>query len=59
MRVFFGMILGCALTIGTAYTFDRATGDPTVRPVVNWDVVSQNWDNFATRARAEWNRVAG
>src|SRR6202521_611509 len=59
MRVFFGMILGCTLTIGSAYVFDGARSDPGVRPVVNWDVVSKNWDNFATRARTEWNRIAG
>jgi hypothetical protein len=26
------------------------------RPMVNWDVVAQEWGRLSTRAQAEWNK---
>jgi hypothetical protein len=50
------MILGAALTIFGAYEYDSSTGrapnglSPTAAggqaPMVNWDVVSDNWNGF-------------
>jgi hypothetical protein len=60
MRLILGMVLGCALTIGAAYVVDhRSSGPAMVRPMVNWEVVAQNWDRLAARARTEWERLAG
>ena len=64
MRVLIGMILGVVLTIGGAYLYDSRTAETTTssasaqRPMVNWDVVSNNWNRLTARARAEWNRLA-
>jgi hypothetical protein len=53
MPILLGMILGVFLTIGAAFTYDAATGrapnglSPSSAggrpPMVNWDVVSDNW----------------
>ena len=62
MRVLIGIILGVILTIGGAYLYDSHTAAPTAsaqRPMVNWDVVSNNWNRLTERARAEWTRLAG
>jgi len=66
MRVFFGMILGAALTVGSAYLYDShnallSARDPVpqVEPLVNWDIVGQKWETLTARARSEWNRLAG
>jgi hypothetical protein len=61
MRVLFGLILGIALTIGGAYVLDArspSAGTGLERPMVNWDVVSQNWDRLSGRVRQEWHRLA-
>lgn len=62
MRLLSGIILGCALTIGAAYVIDHrstiAGVDPaTTTRMVNWDVVSSNWQQFSDRARGEWRRL--
>jgi hypothetical protein len=66
MRVLIGIILGAVLTIGGAYLYDShyasaATNAQTnaQRPMVNWDVVSNNWNRWTERARAEWVRLTG
>ena len=75
MRVFLGIIIGIVLTIGCAYISDSlATGSlitgPTTtgptsasaqqhKPVVNWDVVGDNWHSLATRVRQAWTQLAG
>jgi hypothetical protein len=70
MRVFLGIIIGVVLTIGCAYISDSlATGSsitgPTSanaeqhKPVVNWDVVGDNWHALATRVRHAWTQLAG
>ncbi|MGD9845942.1 MAG: hypothetical protein AB7O60_16745 [Variibacter sp.] len=68
MRLILGMILGAVLTIVGAYIHDSGTSpiappadtaqtDAThVRPMVNWDVVGQEWDRLNARAQAEWNK---
>jgi hypothetical protein len=67
MRVFFGIILGVFLTIGFAYVYDASTtGTPDAttqatvnpRPMVNWDVVSGNWQGWSLSVRNTWNRIA-
>jgi hypothetical protein len=54
MRILLGMILGALITVGAAFVYDSSTGRAasglTVAsaeghaPMVNWDVVSHNWD---------------
>jgi len=65
MRFFLGLILGCLLTIGAAYVLDSRTTVAQVpqetteqRPMVNWDVVSKNWNNFTDRVKGEWRRLS-
>jgi hypothetical protein len=66
MRVLFGIILGAVLTIGGAYLYDshnalNAANAPASvqRPMVNWDIVNNNWQHLTEKARSEWNRVTG
>lgn len=62
MRVFLGMILGAALTVGLAYYSDSmntssvASGPAAAdnRPMVNWDVVRSNWTSLKERAQQGW-----
>lgn len=58
MPTIFGFILGVVVTIAGAYAYDSSTGRvsnglaPTAAagraPMVNWDVVTEDWHNFAT-----------
>ena len=63
MRFFLGIIVGCALTVLTAYVIDNRAAvvgvdaAPT-RQMVNWDIVSQNWQQFSDRVRGEWRRLS-
>jgi hypothetical protein len=62
MRFLLGIIVGAALTILTAYVVDSRTNvagieTATTRQMVNWDVVSQNWQQFSDRVRGEWRRL--
>jgi len=62
MRLFLGIILGAALTVLTAYILDNRAAvigveATTTRQMVNWDVVSQNWQQFSERMRGEWRRL--
>jgi hypothetical protein len=58
MRMFFGIIIGCALTIGGAYVADSITGStPPARPMVNWDVVGQHVETLTTFARDSWKKI--
>jgi hypothetical protein len=59
MRLFFGIILGSALTIGAAYIADSTNGGSTARPMVNWDVVAKNVDRLTEFARESWKKIAG
>lgn len=66
MRLFLGIILGVALTIGGAYISDTMSAGSTVngaatadyRPMVNWDVVTSNWHDLRANVRAGWNKLS-
>lgn len=63
MRLLFGMIFGAALTIGGAYISDTWPGGTTNgtvehRPMVNWDVVSNNFAIARERAQDVWNNLS-
>jgi hypothetical protein len=63
MRFLLGMIVGCALTIVTAYVIDNRANlvgaeTTTTQRMVNWDIVSQNWQQFSDRMRGEWRRLS-
>jgi hypothetical protein len=59
--ILFGFILGMALTIAGAYAYDSSTGRAAnglsatsaagQAPMVNWDIVSGDWQNFQTGVR--------
>jgi hypothetical protein len=59
MRLLFGIILGCALTVGGVYIADHVSSRADARTMVNWDVVAQNVDELATMARDSWRRITG
>jgi hypothetical protein len=76
MPILVGMILGIILTIGAALAYDTSTGrapnglTPTAAggnaPMVNWDVVSDNWhdvkvhlQNAGVEVERGWKRIAG
>jgi hypothetical protein len=54
MRLIFGMIIGCALTLGAAYVADAKSPN---KPMVNWDVVAERWDTVTTLAQDGWNKI--
>ena len=60
MRVFFGMILGSLLTISAAYIHDANRTDEAgiQRTMVNWDVVSENFQAAKTRVQREWTQLS-
>ena len=70
MRVFFGIILGVALTVGVAFISDTFANDPPAttgsdsavtlhhRQMVNWDVVSDKMRVARERIRATWTRLS-
>jgi hypothetical protein len=61
VRVLLGIILGVILTIAGAYFYDSSTGRESngltttaaggQAPLVNWDVVSSEWNIFTTNVR--------
>ncbi len=63
MRILLGLILGVALTIAGAYAYDSMTGrsanglsassDGGHAPMVNWGVVSDDWQYLQTAVRAK------
>jgi hypothetical protein len=56
MRLFMGIIIGIALTIGGVYVLDSMA---TAKPMVNWDVVGKNLDGITGFARDSWKKVTG
>ena len=71
MRMLFGMILGAFLTVGGAFLYDTwATGPAATvttgsesnlvvrRPMVNWDVVGENWIVVRQRTRDAWTTLS-
>ena len=76
MQIFVRMILGVLITVGAAFVYDsrtvRAANGLTVAsaeghaPMVNWDVVSHDWDGMKQRLREVaadiekgWKRITG
>jgi hypothetical protein len=59
MRAFLGMILGALLTVAGTYAVDgyHARNDAAARPMVNWDVVRDNWNGVQASLRDMGNRV--
>jgi hypothetical protein len=57
MRLILGIILGAALTVGGAYIADSAAGSGA--KMVNWDVVSKNFDDVSAVTRAGWKKITG
>lgn len=57
MRVFLGMILGAFITISAAYISDAGAGVGE-RTMVNWDVVSENWQAAKTRVQRQWAQLS-
>jgi hypothetical protein len=61
--VLFGFILGVIVTIAGAYAYDAESGrasnglTPTAAsgqaPMVNWDVVTEDWSNFQAKLRVK------
>ena len=61
MRILLGMILGALITVGAAFVYDSSTGRAASgltaasaeghAPMVNWDVVSHNWDGMKLQLR--------
>jgi hypothetical protein len=67
MRFLLGIIVGVFLTIGAAYLSDASTTRTSAsatqssaeqRPMVNWDVVSRNWQRLSLGVRQTWDRLA-
>ena len=66
MRFLLGIIVGVFLTIGAAYVSDASTrisasatqSSAEQRPMVNWDVVSRNWQSLSLGVRQTWDRLA-
>jgi hypothetical protein len=61
MRLILGIIIGCAITVGTAYVADSMSSSaPEAREqMVNWDVVGKRVDSFTALVRSGWKRIAG
>jgi hypothetical protein len=58
MPALFGFMLGVVVTILGAYLYDAASGNAanglsasTQAPMVNWNVVNNDWQNFETNVR--------
>jgi hypothetical protein len=67
MPVLLGFVLGVALTILGVYVFDTSTGRVAngmsataaggQAPMVNWDVVSNDWRNFEANVRSSTDNL--
>ncbi len=58
MRVFLGIVLGALLTVLLAYAYDHSgTRQAGVRPLVNWDVAAEHWQDLRAGVRDMANRV--
>lgn len=63
MPALLGFILGVVLTIAVAYGYDSSTGRAAnglsasaadgQAPMVNWNVVGDDWQNFRTAVRSK------
>jgi hypothetical protein len=76
VQILLGMILGVLITVGAAFVYDSSTGRVanglTVAsaeghaPMVNWHVVSHDWDGMKQRVgdvavdvEKGWKRITG
>ena len=76
MRLLLGIVLGALLTVAGAFAYDTSSGrapnglQTTAAnghpPMVNWDVVSDNWNgvqanlrNLGADVEKGWKRIAG
>jgi hypothetical protein len=74
MRVLLGIVLGVLITVGAALLYDSSTGripnglrsTEENAPIVNWDVVSRDWDGVKQRlhdaavdVERGWKRITG
>jgi hypothetical protein len=60
MRMFVGLIVGCALTVGGVFVADSFNaGRPGARPMVNWDVVAENVQVLVGLAKDGWKKISG
>lgn len=65
MRTFFGMILGCLLTVAVVYAHDTmatstvATGPAASQAgqIVNWDVAAHEWGRVTNGVRTAWVKL--
>lgn len=65
MRTFFGMILGCLLTIAVVYMHDSmatstvASGSTAgaTRQIVNWDVAASEWGQVKDNVHTTWLKL--
>jgi hypothetical protein len=59
MRLVLGMLLGALLTVSAAWIYDSGRADQAgiQRQMVNWDVVSENWNAAKTRVQREWTQL--
>jgi len=65
MRTFFGMVLGCLLTVAVFYVHDSmatstvasGTTATTSRPIVNWDVAASEWGQVKQTVRTTWLKL--
>jgi hypothetical protein len=59
MRTFFGMVLGCLLTIAVVYVHDTAvTSTPgTTNMIVNWDVAARKWWDIRQTIHTAWVKL--
>lgn len=68
MPILLGFILGVIVTIVGAYEYDSTTGRAAnglsataaggAAPMVNWNVVSNDWQNFQARVRLKAGNLA-
>jgi hypothetical protein len=76
MPILFGIILGALLTVAGAFAYDSASGrapnglPPSAAgghpPLVNWDVVTEDWHGLELNLRGlgenierGWKKIAG
>jgi len=57
MRLIFGIIIGCLLTVGGAYVIDGAS-HAGAKQMANWDVVTTKLDSVNALAHASWKKIA-
>jgi len=63
VRALLGFILGVIVTVAGAYMYDSSTGRTAnglsaasaagQAPMVNWGIVSDNWQNFSADVRVK------